>query len=238
MPTVIKGQPTSKEVIEYLKDYGEPVILQFSCGKDSIATWLALREAGIEVVPVYMWIVPNLKFIDEELKYFEEFFGTKIHRYPHPSFYEFLCNCVEVAPHQGHIIDMTGFEIFSYEEMEAYIRQDLDLLHSYFADGVRAADSIVRRTAFVKYGVIKDDRGKVSPIADWLKKEVYEIIERYGVQLPVDYELFGRSFDGLDSRFIRPLKEAFPEDYEVLRTWFPMIEADKFLEFNNAKAKK
>ncbi|WP_193755272.1 hypothetical protein [Microbacterium testaceum] len=37
---------------------------------------------------------------------------------------------------------------------------------------------------------------KVSPVADWVKAEVVGRIAAAGVTLPVDYELFGRSFDG------------------------------------------
>ena len=54
MTTVIRGQGTSEEVRQKLHDEGKPVLLAFSCGKDSIATWLALEDAGVEVVPCYM----------------------------------------------------------------------------------------------------------------------------------------------------------------------------------------
>ena len=40
--------------------------------------------------------------------------------------------------------------------------------------------------------------------------------------LPVDYEMFGRSFDGIDYRFISPIKERFPDDYARILEWFPM----------------
>ena len=67
MPTQIKGQPTGAEVIARLKDEGRPVLLAFSCGKDSLATWCALRDAGVAVVPVYLWYLPRLSFVDEAI---------------------------------------------------------------------------------------------------------------------------------------------------------------------------
>lgn len=38
--------------------------------------------------------------------------------------------------------------------------------------------------------------------------------------------MFGRSFDGLDKRFMEPLKENRPQDFEIIKKWFPFVEAD------------
>ena len=83
MTTVIRNQGTSLAVREKLAADGRPVLLAFSCGKDSIAAWLAMRDMGIEVVPAYLYYVPGLRFVDEELDYFEQKFQTRIKRYPH-----------------------------------------------------------------------------------------------------------------------------------------------------------
>ena len=83
---------------EKLAADGRPVLLAFSCGKDSIAAWLAMRDMGIEVVPAYLYYVPGLRFVDEELDYFEQKFQTRIKRYPHPSLYRWLNNAVFQLP--------------------------------------------------------------------------------------------------------------------------------------------
>ena len=70
---------------------------------------------------------------------------------------------------------------------------------------------------------MKQSNRKVSPIADWLKAEVMGIIDRYGVKLPIDYEIFGRSFDGIDYRFVEPMRRHLPDDYERLLEWFPLL---------------
>lgn len=226
MPTIIKGQPTSAEVVAKLASLGDPVMLSFSCGKDSIAAWIALEDAGIDVVPVYMYLVPNLKFVNDELDYFERVFGKRIHRYPHASFYRLINNFVFQAPERLRVIEAANLPTPEYADIWKLVKEDLDMEGAWVADGVRAADSIVRRASFVKHGVMKPNLLKVSPIADWLKGEVIEEIERRGIELPVDYEIWGRSFDGIDARFTGPMREYLPEDYETLRTWFPMIEAD------------
>lgn len=226
MPTIIKGQPTSQEIIQKLKDLNEPVMLSFSCGKDSIAAWIALEDAGIEVVPVYMWYVPHLKFVDEEIAYFEDFFGKKIHQYPHASFYGWLNTFTMQSPERLGIIEAAKLPSPKYEDIWKLIKEELGMPGAWVADGVRASDSIVRRASLSKHGIMKPNNKKVSPIADWLKGEVIEAIENKGIDLPIDYEIWGRSFDGIDKRFTKPMKERLPEDYALLCEWFPMIELD------------
>ena len=86
MTTTIKGQPTSEQVRADLATQGRPILLAFSRGKDSIAAWLALRAAGIQVHAFYLYSVPGLlAFERDSLAYFEDVFGQRIHRYPHPS---------------------------------------------------------------------------------------------------------------------------------------------------------
>lgn len=226
MPTKIKGQPTSSEVLSRLKAQDDPIILCFSCGKDSIATWVALEEAGIDFVPVYLWYVPHLRFVDEELAYFERTLGKEIHTYPHPSFYRWLNALVAQSPERIRVIEAAQLPEPTYAQLWDLVREDLGMPNAWLADGVRAADSIVRRASFVRHGVIKEAAHKVSPIADWLKGEVLDALDRRGVALPIDYEIWGRSFDGLDYRFIGPMREHLPDDYELLKAWFPLIEAD------------
>ena len=84
----------------------------------------------------------------------------------------------------------------------------------------------MRRASFVKHGVFKVQARKVSPIADWLKAEVMEATEGRAIKLPIDYEIFGRSFDGIDRRFTEPMKKHLPADYARLCEWFPFVEAD------------
>ena len=227
MPTEIKGQPTSKEVIDFLQKKNKPVFLSFSCGKDSIATWCVLKDAGIEVIPCYMEPVPGLPFIQDELDYFEEVFNQPIHQCVHPSFWRLLGNAVYQPPERLAILEELNLQQPSFESYWKAIKEDFEMSpNTFVCDGVRASDSIVRRASFVKHGVIKPHLGKVSPIADYLQQEVYDTIEEHGIELPIDYELFGRSFDGIDKRFSLPIKQHLPEDFKVLKNWFPLLEVD------------
>jgi hypothetical protein len=51
VPITIDGTTPSDRIRADIAAEGKPVLLGFSRGKDSLASWLAMREAGIAVVP-------------------------------------------------------------------------------------------------------------------------------------------------------------------------------------------
>lgn len=228
MPTIIKGQPKSEEVRKRLKEEGKPVMLACSLGKDSLAAWVALEEEGIEVVPVYFWSIPRLPMNEQSIKQIEDVFGVKIHQYPHPRWFRTLNNCVFQAPHRISTIEAAQLAEMTYETERPLILEDLGLdPDTWECDGVRACDNPYRRASLTRHGVMKQSTRKASVIADWTKQEVMDAIKKRGIGLPPDYELFGRSFDGLDMRFMKPLREQRPDDFEVVKQWYPLIKADE-----------
>lgn len=235
MPTVIRDQPTSEEVRARLAAEGRPVLVAYSGGKDAMAAVVALREAGIDMVLAHLYPIPGrepgrpLQFVEDGLRRHEDELGLQIHRYPHPSFYRWIEQNTFMAPERLQINENSAIPPPTFDEMWKMIRADLDLPpDTWVADGVRAADSIVRRASFVKHGVMKPKSHKVSPVCDWLKAEVYAAIERGGLTLPVDYEWFGRSFDGIDYRFLAPMREHAPDDYARVLEWFPLADLEIF----------
>ena len=223
----IEGVESSARVREKLRDEGRPVLLAFSGGKDAIAAWLALRDDGVPVVPCYLYLVPGLKFVDDTMDYFEDYFGTRIARMPHPSLFRWLNNLVFQAPERIDTIEAAGLPNVEYRDIWEAVAEDHGLdASTWVADGVRAADSIVRRVSFKTHGVMKPSNRKVSPVWDYRKAHVYEAIEGANIRLPVDYEWFGRSFDGLDYRFLKPLHDNAPDDFARILEWFPLAELE------------
>ena len=222
----IDGVQPSAAIREQLAS--EPaVLLAFSCGKDSIASWLALLDSGVRVVPYYMYYVPGLQFVEEELARFEDIFGCRIARYPNPSLYRWLNRFVFQAPDRLAVIEAANLPEPTHEEIVALIREDHGLSpDTWVADGVRAADSIVRRLSMQRHGPMKAQSRKVSVVWDWRKSAVMGRIAEAGIALPRDYEWFGRSFDGLDYRFVEPLSRHAPEDFARIKEWFPLVELE------------
>lgn len=226
MPTIIKGQPTSAEVRAQLKAEDKPVLLAFSTGKDSVAAWIALKNDGIPVVPAYLYCIPDLKFVEEQIKMYEDHFQTRIRQYPHPMLWQWLAANVHQSPERVPILTAANLREPSPVETWDLIAENLGMSDSWRADGVRAADSITRRASLTRHGVMKPSNMKVSPIADWLKSEVMDAIKNDGAPLSDDYPVFGRSFDGADYRFTKPMKDHYPEDFATMKRWLPLLEAD------------
>lgn len=224
----IEGVRPSSVIRAELAEAGAPVLLAFSCGKDALASWLALRDSGVEqIVPYYMFYVPGLRFVEESLDRFEQAFGQRIARYPHPSLYRWINHFVFQVPERLAIIEAAQLPDPTYEQIVQIIREDHGLpAATWVADGVRAADSIVRRTSIKTHGPMKSASRKVSVIWDWQVAEVRSRLADAGIALPVDYEWFGRSFDGIDARFTGPLREHAPEDYARILDWFPLAGLD------------
>lgn len=227
----------SSSMLEKLAREDRPVLVAFSRGKDSICAMMALMNAGVEVVPVHLWRVPGLKFEDESLRYFEDFFGVKILNLPHRDFWYYLANGVGLEPWQRAIVEAAGISEIPHPVMWSMVKDQLGLdTDTWVCDGIRAADSPMRRMSIQQRGPWTDSiqkhdgeafKNRIAHVVwDWKIKDIRACIADNGVELPVDYDLFDRTFDGLDYRFIKPMKDKLPQDYETLCRWFPAVELE------------
>lgn len=217
------------ETIAAVRARQSETLLAFSTGKDAIAAWLAIREHFETVHPYYLYLVPGLEFVEESLDYYERFFGVRIRRLPHPSLHRWLNSFTFQPPERCAVIDQAGLPEHDYSDIRNVMIEDLRLDPGMLvADGVRAADSPMRRIAIKRHGPISIKQGRYHPIWDWRKADLVECFRRSGVRLPVDYVMFGRSFDGLDARFLVPLKRHRPDDYRRVLSWFPLAEIETY----------
>lgn len=218
---------TSEELCRYLADRSDTVILSFPLGKDAIGSWLHLREYFPRVIPYYLYLVPDLEFVNRSVRYFEDFFGTRIIQLPHPSLYRMLNNLTFQAPENCHIIEEMWLHGFDYTDIREWVLRDYDLPKSTFiASGVRRNDSLARRISIKRHGALNDKQMTFFPCFDWDKKRLVTRLYDAKVKLPVDYKLFGRSFDGIDYRFLKPIHDYFPADYRRILEFFPLAELE------------
>lgn len=224
----------SNALCEYIRELnGDTVILSFSTGKDSVGAWLQLRQYFRRIIPLYLYTTPGLSFVENSLKYYEDFFGTRIVRLPHPSFYRMLNALVFQSPENCHIVEDADLPNFDYDQCFDIVREDFGLgLETFAAIGVRARDSLNRWASVKKYGPVNYSRKTFFPIFDYTIDDLRNLIRESGVRLPLDYKLFGRSFDGIDWRFLQPIKDNLPDDYRRILEWFPLAElAIKRMEY-------
>jgi len=221
---------SSDELCRYVKEQGGgKALLSFSTGKDSIACWLQLRKHGIEVFPVYMYLVPDLEFIERSLRYYERVFDTRILRLPHPSLYRWLNALIFQPPEHCAIIEQANLLKYDYPDAFVVSKHIFGLPQQTFcAVGVRAVDSPQRWTAIKRHGPLNEGKRTFFPVFDWRKEQLISEIKQSGVKLPVDYKWFGRTFDGLDYRFMAPLREQSPRDFQRVLEWFPLADLELF----------
>lgn len=220
---------TSNSVIDAIAQSSPTVMLSFSCGKDSIAAWLAIRGRFEKIVPFYMYLIPDLEFVEESLLYYERFFDSRISRYPSPSLYRMLNNCVFQPPERIRVVDEVGLPDFDRDDVQQVCAEDNALPASCFtAIGNRISDNLVRRMAYRRSGAINHTRKTFWPIFDWTNDDLRKSFRASGVKLPIDYSMFGRSFDGLNIRYLWPIKQKFPRDYARILELFPLADLEVY----------
>jgi predicted phosphoadenosine phosphosulfate sulfurtransferase len=192
------------------------IILSFSCGKDSIAMWLKLREEpGLEIVPVYYYIYPH--FHDRELKYYEKFFNTEIIQIPSERYISYITNWCFNPPHRIGFIETLRLYDFDKDEMNAWL---LEKYHAdYVAVGIKKNDSLNRRMS-------KETDKKKFPVFDFTDQDVIDICKKYDCKLPRDYLIWGCTLDGYTAKWTIPFREKLPEEFAQAKKYLPLLEVD------------
>lgn len=220
----------SDHICRYVAERTDTILLSFSCGKDSIAAWLHCKKYFKNIIPFMFYVVPDLKFVEASIKYYENFFGTHIIRLPHPAFLRMLTNSLfQPFGSELYLLEHSNLQeaIYDHITIADCIRKAKNLdMNLPVAVGVRAADSARRQLVVRKNGVISTNRKTFYPIFDYKKEDVVNIIRQANLKLPFDYHMFYRSYDGLMYLYVEPIKRYFPEDYERIKEYFPMVEAE------------
>ncbi len=204
-------------------------LLSFSCGKDAIAAWLAMRGKFERIVPYYMYLIPDLEFVEESISRYEQFFDTKIYQYPNPALYRMLNAGVLQSPNRLSVIENFGFEEYDRDDVSRACIEDSGINElAYTAIGNRINDNLVRRMSFNRFGAINEKRRTFWPVFDWTNDRLTKEFRKAKIKLPIDYQMFGRSFDGLNIRYLYPIKQNFPRDFQKILEWFPLADLEIF----------
>ncbi len=207
---------------------GDTCLLAFSAGKDAVCAWIQARRYFGRVVPLYRYLVPGLEFVEDGLAYYERAFGTPIYRVPHPSIYRMLNNLVFQPPERCAAIERARLPRITYAQTNDHVRQVANATGAWVANGTRTADSPIRLMSVRKHGPRNMRERGFMAVYDWRIADVEREIKAAGLKLTVDYQMFGRSFDGIDYRFLKPIKERFPRDYQRILEWFPLADLELF----------
>lgn len=228
----VDGQPLAGQQLldKAIAEAGPKLLLSFSGGKDSIAAWLRLREDGrFQITPYYLYWVPGFSWVEDMLAYYEDFFGQHIIRLPHPYFYEMLGKAAFQPPERIATLNAVDPVQFDYADVDDLIARKLGLGAPFCAIGMRAADNLERRRMILQQGSLGVKRRRYFyPIWEYKIADVIRIIQKYQVKVSPEYVMWGHTPVSLNYDYMRPLLDHYPEDYELVRQWFPLIDLQLF----------
>ncbi len=199
----------------------------FSAGKDSVGAWLQLRRYFERIIPVYLYYVPDLEFVEENLTYYERFFGTRIIRLPEESLYHSLDGLLYQPPERRETLVKAKFmRGWTNGIAMELVKKQHATLNTLSGDGIRMSDSMRRRFSIQKHGSFYPDRKRFFPVFDWSDNRLEEEVRKAGVKLASDYFTFYRTFEGPRYAQLVKLRTAYPRDYARILEWFPLAEAE------------
>lgn len=193
--------------------------------------WLYLRDKGFRLIPYFLHWVPGLSYVEKALDYYENFFQCEIIRLPHPLFYNMVRTHAFATPESVGAVRALGLQEIDYADCDDVIAGSLHLIDPppFCAIGMRSADNMERRRLIQQQGPIGIKRRRyLYAIWDWTVDQVADIIVRNNCLLPADYKYWGRTISAFHYQYLAPLRQYFPSDYERIRQWFPLIEAEFF----------
>lgn len=220
---------TTFEALRRLAPNGR-VLLQFSCGKDSIAAWLELRKAGFTVVPVFKEIIKDLGFITRCLAEYEKFFDTEILVIPHrKQFLSLWLNYGNTALASRAEVDAATLHFASNAQMDRDRRNIVEyLLFENNCDvcviGTKASDNLSRRVNFQVGGPYNANENTFALTWKLKRNAPIEIMLEEKCPIPGFYLWLGRSPELLFDAEFAFIQRYYPDDYARIRAVLPDID--------------
>ena len=212
--------------IDSLKD--KTNILHFSCGADSIASYLKLREFGIKPVLVYHYFLKDLHMVKNYIDYFEKKFNERIYQFPSTLYSEMMDKALFQLPVKARERFRNRIGFF---ELDKHTKDRFDRFlntalggNVVFHLGLRYTDGLRRFQYLSKHGCSYGN--KFYPVVSFQVKDIQDILERHDYLLPLEYRLWGLSFESPRAWNINLIKEHCPETYKQITEVFPLIGAE------------
>lgn len=143
------------EMLETIRGHGSTVLLPFSGGKDSLVSWLLLRDAGFRVVPFYMQMIPGLSFVERTLDYYQVWFEIHIYRVIYLNLYHWLRTHAWQPLERHAVLDMLDLPRFTYIDGNRGVSRTAGFAETLWCGvGIRLADSPIRKMSMLMQGPI------------------------------------------------------------------------------------
>lgn len=214
-------------------------ILHFSTGADSVACYLRLKEWGIKPILIYDYFLPDIPMVNNYIDYFEKKFDVKIYKLPSTLYYEQTDNALWQLPVKARETFRNHITKYEYwkkttNKIRNEILKYLNLKKEevIFHKGLRYTDGQFRYLSIIKNGVLTK-QNTFLPIASFKVSDIQEILKKYDCKLPIEYGLWGISFESPRSWNAELIEKNCPKSWEYMKQYFPMIQTLKYRDNYN-----
>lgn len=195
------------------------VLVAYSGGKDSIATLdLCVKTFGIENVECFfMYFIPGLRCVEDELDKARKRWGVKIHQYPHWVLHKALAYGFFTNP--WYTLDDLGFVEWKLDNIYALAMAETDI--GLIAHGRKRSDSKWARRVLATWG---DKDTLLYPLIGWSKLDVLAYLTANNLWVP---GTSGRNATGVDlsTPSLLWLHDNHPQDFARIEHVFPYVRA-------------
>jgi tRNA(Ile)-lysidine synthase TilS/MesJ len=188
------------------------ILIAYSGGKDSLVVLDMCSKIFEQIICFYMYIVPGISIVEQQIKYAQDRYGVEVIQYPHWILSRFLKQGIYCNADYRHdeIPDLKPNDIF------ALAREDSGLW--LIATGQKKSDTMWRRR-----NLSQETPGVINPLKDWNKYEVLAYCKLHNIPLPDSAEGNVSGID-LSERTLLWLYDKHPEDFKKLLKIFPFAE--------------
>lgn len=206
---------TIKEMQELSKTH-KRVAVAYSGGKDSMVVLDLAMRFFEKVVPYYMYFVPGLWYDQNRMEFCKQRFGLDVLLYPHYHTMDALQTFTYVDP----IPEIMEFNCLNRRDLYDAVKRDTGA--TLVLNGQKKSDGAFRRRIIANTKRTLHD--VYLPLKNWLKWEVLSYLKSRDLPVP-DQAASDNSGISLSVTEILYMYDNCQHDYEILRSYFPYIEA-------------
>lgn len=206
---------TTRLLSEYASTHNEGVLVSYSGGKDALATLDLCTRTFKRVVCFFMYLVPGLSVVEEQLDFARKRWGVEILQYPHWSTIQCLKHGIYCPFRDDLPADYTLSDIYNLARDDAGLR--------LIANGNKKADSEFRR----KNAAAWQRADVLCPLREWNKLEVLAYLALHKIPVPKTKTGKTESAVGVDLSMpaLCQLHDNNPADFRKVVEWFPYVES-------------